>query len=321
MKRIELHTHLEGSLTPDRLVALASKYGQPGLPLTCLNATGDAFKFNGFLGFLDLFKDATSVIRTPADFHAVTLDLGEQLARDNVSYAEVIVSYGVMQVRDMDPVPVQKAIREAADQILESRGITMRFVPDAIRQFGLDHAMRAWEAAATCGRQLGVVGFGIGGDEANGPASGFSGLFAEVRGEGLGVSIHAGELTSMGQAGADSVRQAVEDCGATRIGHGLAAASDPLVMGLLAAREVFVEMCPRSNVKTGNLEQLADHPLRIFLDAGIPCCLNTDDRTMFGLDLTSEYDEAAAVFHLTEKEIAAMQDQARRAAFSDLPAD
>lgn len=319
MQRIELHTHLEGSVTPDRLVALAGKYGQPGLPLACLNAAGDAYKFDGFMGFLDLFKDVTSVLRTPADFHAVTMDLGDQLARDEVTYAEVIVSYGVMQIRNMDPVPVQRALWDAAAQVQDTHDVTMRFLPDAVRQFGLDKALRAWEVAATCGRELGVVGFGIGGDEANGPAGDFARLFAEVRGEGLGVSIHAGELTSMGPAGADSVRQAVEDCGATRIGHGLAAAGDSLVMGLLAAREVFVEMCPRSNLKTGAIQQLSDHPLRAFLDAGIPCGLNTDDRTMFGLDLISEYEEAAAVFQLTQIEIAAMQDQARKAAFSNLP--
>lgn len=317
LSKVELHTHLEGSVTPERLIRLADKYGQPGLALNCLNPDGTAYRFEGFHGFLDLFKMVSLMLKTPADFHAITLDLGQQLAADQVGYAEVIVSFGVLQIREIDPLPVQQAIWEAAQQVEIDLGVKMRFVPDAVRQFGRDKAMRAWEAAAQC-QDLGVVGFGLGGDETDGPAGHFARLCEEVRSEGLGVALHAGEVTAMGQGAADSVRQAVDLCGATRIGHGLGAASDPLVMGMLAARQVFVEMCPGSNVKTGAIAQLTDHPLRQFLEMGIPCCLNTDDRTLFGLDLNSEYEEASAAFQLTEKEKAAMQDQARAAAFSDI---
>ena len=319
MPLIELHTHLEGSVTPARLVQLADKYGQPGLPLSCLNEVGDAYQFSGFHGFLDLFKKVTLLLKTPADYFAVAQDLGDQLAEDQVGYAEVMLSFGVMQARGIDPLPVQDALWEAAGLVYEKRGVTMRFIPDAVRQLGRDKAMRAWEAAATAGRQLGVVGFGLGGDESAGPAADFSRLFEEVRGEGLGVSIHAGEVTAMGQSGADSVRQAVEDCGATRIGHGLAAAGDPLVMGLLAARGIFVEMCPRSNVMTGAIDCLEDHPLRDFMAAGIPCCLNSDDRTLFGLDLAGEYEAVGAAFNITDEEKSVMVDQARQAAFSEIP--
>ncbi len=319
MARIELHTHLEGSVTPARLIELADRYGQPGLAAACLDEDGRAYRFDGFAGFLDLYKNLTLVLRTPADFHAVAVDLGRQLADDEVAYAEVTVSYGVMQARGIDPVPVQTALWEAAQQVQQDLGVAMRYLPDAVRQFGRDKAMRAWEAAATCGRDLGVVGFGLGGDETRGPAADFADLFAEVRAEGLGVSIHAGEVPRMGPDGAASVRQAVLDCGATRIGHGLAAAGDPEVMTLLGAADVLVEMCPRSNVLTGAVARLEDHPLRRFLDVGIPCCLNTDDRALFGLDLAGEYDEAARVFQLTEKETAAMAGQARAAAFAEVP--
>ena len=318
MGRVELHTHLEGSLTPARLIELAGKYGQPGLPLASLDETGEAYRFQGFHGFLDLFKNVTQLLRAPADFHRITLDLGRQLRDDEVEYAEVILSFGVMQVRGQDPLANQRAIHEAALEVAHTHGVEMRFIPDAVRQFGRDAAMRAWEAAATCGRELGVVGFGLGGDETAGPAEDFADLCAEVRAEGLGLSLHAGEVTAMGAAGARSVRQAVEVCGATRIGHGLCATGDPLVMGLLAARQVFVELCPRSNVATGNLERLEDHPLRAFLDAGIPCNLNTDDRALFGLDLREEYSCAARALDLQPAEEEAMHRQARQAAFADV---
>jgi len=315
--RVELHTHLEGSVTPERLILLAEKYGQPGLPAACLTGDGSAYRFEGFLGFLDLFRDVTSVLRDPGDFHAVARDLGGQLAADNVAYAEISVSYAVLQWRDIDPVPVQRALAEASAEVAETEGVRMCWIPDAVRQWPVDKGWRAWEAAATAGRELGVVGFGLGGDEASGPAADFATLFAEVKAEGFGVSIHAGELPAMGDAAAASIRQAVEDCGADRIGHGLAGPADPLLMATLAVREVFVELCPGSNVATGGLSQWSEHPLRAFLEAGIPCCLNTDDRTLFGIDLDREYSRAAEVFELTPEEQDGMQKAALKAAFGD----
>lgn len=315
-RRVELHTHLEGSLTPVRLVALAERYGQPGLLVACLDPSGKSYQYDGFAGFLRLYRDVTSVLRTPRDFREITLDLGEQLAADNVDQAEVTVSYGVLLSRGIDPRPIQQALHEAAQEVWETRGIRLSWLPDAVRQWGLDKAWRAWEAAATCGRDLGVVGFGLGGDETNGPAADFAPLFADVAVEGLGISIHAGEIPSMGDAGRHSVREAVEICGATRIGHGLAAASDPLLLALLAARGVHVEACPRSNLATGAIDRLEDHPLRIFLAAGVPCSLNTDDRGLFGLDLAGEYDAAREAFDLTDVEVETMAASAREAAFA-----
>jgi len=313
--RVELHTHLEGSVTPARLILLAEKYGQPGLPAACLSEDGSAYRFEGFVGFLNVFKHVTSLLRTPEDFHAAALDLGSQLAADGVGYAEVTLSYGVLLKRDLDPLPVQRALAEAAAEVAAAEGVDLRWIPDAVRQWGVDAAWRAWEAAATGGRDLGVVGFGLGGDETSGPAADFAGLFAEVRSEGFGVTIHAGEIPGMGAAAVESVRQAVVDCRAHRIGHGLAAAADPLLLATLAAREIFVELCPGSNVLTGGIGTWVDHPVRTFLDAGIPCCLNTDDRALFGLDLEGEYGRAAELLDLGETEHDHMQKAARQAAF------
>jgi adenosine deaminase len=314
--RIELHTHLEGSVTPARLRALAERHARPDLANACLDPSGQAFLFDGFHGFLDLYKRVTSVMRTPRDFHELAQDLAVQLRDDGVAYAEVSVAYGVLLVRGIDPGPVQAALWEASQSAQEEHGVTLRWLPDAVRQFGTDAAWRAWEAAAGAGRAQGVVGFGLGGDEVNGPAAAFAPLFAAVRAEGLGVSIHAGEVTSMGEAARDSIRQAVDDCGAMRIGHGLAAAADPALLRELAARGVFVELCPRSNVATGALPSLAAHPMRAFLDAGVPCCLNTDDRTLFGLDLRGEYAAARRELGLTDSEEQLMAEAAAGAMFA-----
>jgi len=315
LDRIELHTHLEGSVAPGRLILLAEKYGQPSLPAACLSEDGARFAFDGFHGFLDLYKIATSVMREPSDFHAMALDLGRQLADDRVGYAEVSVSYAVLLVRGLDPLPVQVALHEAAVEVTETLGVRMRWLPDAVRQLDEKWAWRAWEKAATAGRELGVVGFGLGGDEAAGPARRFAKLFAEVKAEGFGVSIHAGEMMSMGPRARASVREAIDDCGADRIGHGLAAAADPLLLATLAARGIFVELCPGSNVLTGGVTSRAEFPLQEFLTAGVPCALNTDDRTMFDLTLNQEYEEATAVMGLTADRARTMQDEAAKAAF------
>lgn len=320
LRRFELHTHLEGSVTPARLIALCERNARPDLPRACLDPSGQAFVFTGFHGFLDLYKRVTGVMRTPRDFHELALDLARQLRDDGIGYAEVSVSYGVLLARGLDPGPVQAALHEAAAQAREVHGVAMRWLPDAVRQFGTDAAWRAWECAERAGRAQGVVGFGLGGDEANGPAVEFAPLFAAVAAAGLGVSIHAGEVTSMGEAARDSIRQAIDACGATRLGHGLAAAADPLLLRDLAARGVFIELCPRSNVATGAVPALSAHPLRAFLDAGVPCCLNTDDRTLFGLDLRGEYEAARDVLGLTAAEETAMIAAAARAAFDIVPA-
>jgi len=315
--RVELHTHLEGSVTPGRLILLAEKYGQPNLPAACLTPDGQDFAFDGFHGFLELYKTATSVMRDPADFHAMALDLGQQLLDDEVGYAEVAVSYGVLLVRGLDPLPVQRALHEAAAEIEETLGVRVRWLPDAVRQLDEKWAWRAWEKAATAGRELGVVGFGLGGDEAAGPARQFARLFKEVKAEGFGVSIHAGEVPAMGPRARASIREAVEECGADRIGHGLAAAGDPVLLATLAAREIFVELCPGSNVLTGGVGTIAEFPLLDFLDAGVPCALNTDDRTMFGLTLRAEYRQAAEHLDLTDNIVADMHIAAGKAAFDN----
>lgn len=326
---LELHTHLEGSLTPSRLVALAERHGQPAVPAACLADNGRRYRLpRDFADFLTLYKTSTAVIRTPADHYAVALDLADALARDGVVYAEVSVSYGVLLWRELDPRPIQTALYEAAEAARERCDVEIRWIPDAVRQFGPDAARYVLDAALAGGRGRGVVGFGIGGDEAAAAAAAFAAVCADARAAGLGVTIHAGET-----GGPDAVRDAVLSCGATRIGHGIGAVLGALRDGarvtpspaevddtltLLAERRVFVELCPGSNVATG-VAAGAACPVREFLARGVPCGLNSDDRALFDLDLRGEYARAAAAHGLTAAEAAAMQRAALAAAFADEP--
>lgn len=308
---LELHVHLEGSLSPELLRALAERYGQPGVPEACLTPDGGRYlPVAGFAQFLERYKAVVSLLRTPRDYHEAALGLGAALAEQGVVYAEVTVGYGVMHRQGVATGPVQLALHEAAAQVAQERGATILWQADAVRQWGVDAAWRALEAAMRCGRGLGVVAFGVGGDETALPAGDFAPLLAAAAREGFGTTLHAGET-----GGAESVRQAVL-AGAQRIGHATSAGRAPEVLALMAGAGVFAELCPGSNVATGAVAGFQEHPLRAFLEAGVPCCLNTDDPALFGLSLRGEYARARKMLGLSEAEERRMQRQALAASFA-----
>ncbi len=310
---LELHVHLEGSLSPELLRALAERYGQPGVPAACLAPDGSRYlPVAGFAQFLERYKAVVSLLRTPRDYHEAALGLGAALAGQGVVYAEVTVGYGVMHRQGVAVEPVQRALHEAAAQVAQELGATILWQADAVRQWGVDAAWRALEAAMRCGRGMGVVAFGVGGDETALPAGDFAPLLAAAKREGFGTTLHAGET-----GGAASVRDAVL-AGAQRIGHATAAGGAPEVLALMAGAGVFAELCPGSNVATGAVERFEEHPLRAFLAAGVPCCLNTDDPAMFGLDMRGEYARAREVLGLTDAEQQQMQQQALAACFAPI---
>ncbi len=313
MKTLELHLHLEGSVSPKRLRTLAERHGRPEVPRLCLGDDGRYRATTDFSDFLEVFKAVKAVLQTPADYHATALDLGAALAAQDVVYAEVTIGYGVMHRHETDPLPVQAALAEAADEVAAAHGVVMRWLPDAVRQWGADAAWRVVEAACKAGPEAGVVGFGLGGEELAAPASTYAEHFAAARSEGLGTTLHAGEAGDP-----EAVRDALS-LGVMRIGHGTAAGLDPQLISMLALSGTFVELCPGSNVATGAVASLADHPLRTFLDAGIPCCLNTDDPELFGLTLRNEYAAATEIHGLTESEADIMRWQALAAAFMPEP--
>ena len=161
----------------------------------------------------------------------------------------------------------------------------MRWILDAVRQFGVEQAMQVAELAAAR-QDRGVVAFGIGGSEERGPAEWFTDVFAFAKSEGLHLVAHAGEGTS-----AQSIWAALE-LGAERIGHGISAIEDEALMRHLRDRGIPLEICITSNLVTGVVKRLEDHPVRRLFDAGVPITLNTDDPAMFRCSLVGEYELA-----------------------------
>lgn len=311
LPKVELHLHLEGSVRPETLRELARGKGRLGKETeSWIRArTRRKFRYRNFGEFLEAFKLVSTLLESPADYALITTRLCEELAAQNVRYAEITLAAGVILWKKQPVEAVFEAVSNAATECEKRLGVRVNWIFDAIRQFGPEHAREVLEWAARYGSR-GVVAFGIGGDEARGPAPLFVRVYREARERGLRLTAHAGEA-----AGPESVRDAVKLLGAERIGHGLAAACDPAVMDLLQERQIPVEVCLTSNVCTRVVPRLEDHPLPRFLDAGVCVSLNTDDPGMFGTSLSKEFELAARVFGLGRPQLLTLCENAIRAAF------
>jgi len=284
LPKAELHLHLEGSVEPETLHELDAT--------TPVEEYRALYRYDDFDAFLRAFGAVGKRLRTPQDYGLITQRLLERLAAQNVRYAEIIVAAGVVLWKGQEFAPIFEAVSKAA----EYSPVEVRWILDAVRQFGVEHAMAVAKLAAErVDRQ--VVAFGIGGSEQRGPAEWFTDVFAFAKSAGLHLTAHAGE-----SAGPESIWAAL-DLGAERIGHGIAAARDEELMRHLRDHDIPLEICLTSNLVTGVVERLEDHPVRQLFDAGVPITLSTDDPAMFGCTLVGEYRLAAQQLGFSEAEL------------------
>jgi adenosine deaminase/aminodeoxyfutalosine deaminase len=311
LPKVELHLHLEGSIRPQTLRELSRRKGRLKKETEhWISArTRRGFRYSHFREFLNAFKHVALLLDEPSDYALIASRLMEWLALQNVKYAEITLSAGVLLWKKQSIPAVFEAVTQAAGETGSRLGVHTNWIFDAVRQFGPDHA-RAVLRWASRFRSAGVVAFGLGGDEQGGPAKGFVEIYREARDLGLHLTAHAGET-----AGPESVRQSIELLGAERIGHGLTAAQDEALMRMLRDRRIALEVCPSSNVCTGVLAQLKDHPLPRFLRSGLVVTLNSDDPAMFGTSLEGEFVLAAGTFALDQGEILRLSENAIRSAF------
>jgi adenosine deaminase/aminodeoxyfutalosine deaminase len=296
LPKAELHLHLEGSVEPETLHELD--------PASTLEECRALYSYADFDAFLKAFGAVGKRLRTPADYALATRRLLERLAAQNVRYVEITLAAGVVLWKTQEFAPIFEAVRDAA----RGSPVEVLWILDAVRQFGVEQAMRVAELAAERVDQ-GVVAYGIGGSEERGPAAWFTEVFAFARRAGLRLTAHAGE--SMGP---ESVWAALE-LGAERIGHGIASAQDPGLMRHLRENDIPLEICITSNLVTGVVKRLKEHPIRRLYDAGVPIVLNTDDPAMFGCTLTDEYRLAARIFGFSETELRGIAENGFRYAF------
>ena len=308
LPKAELHLHLEGTISPETLVELSRRHDAE--PLTLDQAQG-LYQYTDFFGFLMAFKAVTERLRTPEDYELITYRMLAALAAQGVVHAEAYIAVGLVYYWGRcEFEPVFAAVERARARGERDFGISLYWIFDAVRHFGLEPAVHVFRKAAEMMREYpSIVGIGIGGDERNGAAEMFRDAYSEARDAGLRLTVHAGEAV-----GPESIWGAL-NIGAERLGHALTAIHDPELMHLLSERQVPLEICVTSNVKTGCCPRLEDHPVRRYFDQGLMVTLNSDDPTMFGSDLEGEYLRAYNDFGFTEEHLRELASNSIEASF------
>ena len=308
LPKAELHLHLEGSIDAPTLLELKKRHGQKGT----LADVGQLYRYKDFTGFLMAFKSVTEELQTAEDYELITYRLMEKLKVENVLHAEVYVSVGVCLWRKQHFDSIFAGLERGRERGEHDFGVSLLWIFDAVRQFGADKAQQVAELAVR-NRIPSVVGFGIGGDERQAAPELFRDVYAYAATNGLRLTAHAGET-----AGPGSVWGAL-NLPAERIGHGFTASQDPELVETLSTRQVPVEICITSNLRSGICPTVAEHPVRNYFDQGVMVTLNTDDPAMFGTSLSREYQLAQDTFSFTDEHLRELARNSFEASF--LPAE
>ena len=314
LPKIDLHRHLEGSLRLSTLAEVAQAHGVdlPSYNIEDLRpyvqVTDEEPNFHAFL---EKFRFLRRFYSTREAIERVAYEAVADAAADNVRYLELRFSPATLAAHQgFDLEEVTDWVIWAVEQAGRDFGVTTGLLVTIKRELSPAEAERVARVAfARAGR--GIVGLDIAGDEVNYPLAPFAGILRQAHREGLGLTIHAGEAT-----GAWSVREAVEEYGAERIGHGVRAAEDPEVVELLCRAGVTLEICPTSNIHTATVPHLARHPLRYFLAQDVRVTINTDDPSISNTTLTDEYLIAVREIGVSLPQLDAVVWNGVRAAFT-----
>jgi len=304
LPKAELHLHLEGSIDPATLLELRHRHGQRDTLADVL----PLYAYSDFNGFLMAFKAITEDLRTPEDYEFITYRLMQKLKDENVLHAEVYVSVGVSLWRKQDFSAIFEGLERGREAGERDFGVSLLWIFDAVRQFGAEAARAVFELAVRY-RDRNVVAIGIGGDEVKAPPELFRESYAYAETNGLRLTAHAGET-----AGPESIWGAM-NLRAERIGHGLTAALDSELVEELARRQLPVEICITSNVKTGACASLELHPVRNYFDQGLMVTLNSDDPGIFQTSLAGEYQLAQEKFGFTQEHLRELARNSFEASF------
>ncbi|MBT5531736.1 adenosine deaminase [Candidatus Poribacteria bacterium] len=294
--KVELHVHPEGSIPLPTLWELISKYdGDPSTPDP--DALRRRFVYRDFAHFIETWTWQLAFLREYDDFTLIAEAVARDFARQNVRYVEAYYSPGDFRQHGLATLPLTGAIRAGLERVPE---VEVRLVADLVRNYGPERGAVTLSELREA-QTLGVIGITIGGSEQEYPPAPFADVYEEARRMGFRTSAHAGEA-----AGPDSVWGAARDLRVDRIGHGTRASEDERLMDYLAERRIPIETCPISNVRTAAIPSVAAHPIRVFLDRGIPVSVNTDDPAMFGTSLAEEYAALERELGFTPDEIRAL---------------
>jgi len=304
---LDLHRHLDGNIRPTTIWKLATKN----------NIVLPATQFDDFiphvqiqdsepdlLAFLKKLDWGVAVLKGLDDVKRVAFENVEDAFNAGLNYTELRFSPYYMSMNHQLPISdVVAAVIDGVKEGLKTFDININLIGILSRTFGVKQCQLELDALLTHKEHL--IAIDLAGDEYNFPGELFVEHFKQVRNAGLQVTVHAGEA-----GGAKSVWQAINELGATRIGHGVATVEDEKLMSYMVNNNIAIESCLTSNFQTGTVKDLSQHPLKVFLEHGIKACLNTDDPAVQGIEIKHEYEVAQQVLKLSDKDISQLQKNA-----------
>lgn len=323
--KVLLHEHLDGGLRPATVLELADRAGYTELPESDPARLADWFAAGAARGSLPLylegFRHTIALMQTPEALERVAYEFVEDMARDNVVYSEVRFAPHFHTQRGLGLDGVMQAVTKGINRGKEDFGVDVRIIVCAMRNLSAMLSMQMAELAVAW-RGHGCVGFDLAGEEAGHPAKHHIDAFHLVKRMNCAITIHAGE-----SFGPESIWQALQYCGAHRIGHGTRLIEDMVLyegkvisMGPLAQyvldHRIPIEICLSSNVHTGATPSLAQHPFPHYMEKGYRVTLNTDNRLMSRTTMTDEYMLAVEHFGCTLDQLEKITINAMKSAFS-----
>jgi adenine deaminase len=308
MPKAELHLHIEGSLEPELIFALARRNGM-ALPYPSVEALRAAYAFTDLQSFLDLYYAGASVLVTEDDFFAMAMAYFARAAADHVVHAEIFFDPQTHTERGIPFATVVNGLSRACTQAAAVHGIDASLIMCFLRHLPEAAAFATLEEALPHRDQL--IGVGLDSGERGNPPAKFARVFAKCRELGLHIVAHAGE-----EGPPAYIEEALDVLHAQRIDHGVRCLEDPALVARLARTQVPLTVCPLSNVKLCVFPDLARHPLKRLLDAGLCATVNSDDPAYFGGYIGRNFTETFAALPLTAADAYALARNGFTASFA-----
>ena len=294
MPKAELHLHLEGAIPVPTLWELIEHHGGDLLIKTEAQLV-DWFTYSDFAHFMETWNWMNGFLRTYDDFTFASEAVARHLVAQNIVYAESFFSPSDFRAHGLKPQGIARAIRAGLDRV---DGVEIALIVDLVRDRGPEGTAQTLAAVKEVSAETGIIGIGIGGFEAAHPPEQFADVYNDAREAGFRLTAHAGE-----EAGPESVWGALLALGAERIGHGVRSIEDPQLIDHLVERQIPLEVCPTSNLRTGVVAHWDQHPVGRLIDAGVKVTINTDDPAMFDANLAAEFSILEERFGLDEAAI------------------
>jgi adenine deaminase len=309
LPKAELHIHIEGSLEPELIFALAQRNGVK-LPYASVEALRQAYAFTDLQSFLDIYYAGASVLLHEADFFDMAWAYLQRAHADHVVHAEIFFDPQTHTARGVDIGVVIAGLKRACDKAQAEFGLTSALILCFLRHLSEEDAFATLDAALP--HRAHFIGVGLDSSEVGHPPSKFSRVFARCRELGLRIVAHAGE-----EGPPPYIWEALDDLKAERIDHGVRSPDDPALVAELARRRTPLTVCPLSNLKLCVVNDLRDHPMKRLLDAGLCATVNSDDPAYFGGYLNANFVQTVEALNLSRDDVITLARNSFEASFID----